>query len=87
MIFETVLCKTITYHCICRRRHHRGGDRYIVLADYMALTTREIDLSEDDVVELVKVGCAGWWYVKLANYPYPEGWAPSTYLEKLHDRD
>ena len=52
----------------------------------MALTTREIDLSEDDVVELVKVGCAGWWYVRLSTYPYPEGWAPSTYLEKLHDR-
>ena len=66
---------------------HRGGDRYIVLADYMALTTREIDLSEDDIVELVKVGCAGWWYVRLSTYPYPEGWAPSTYLEKLHDRD
>ena len=71
---------------VSRRGHHRGGDRYIVLADYMALTTREIDLSEDDVVELVKVGCAGWWYVRLSTYPYPEGWAPSTYLEKLHDR-
>lgn len=27
----------------------------MVLADYMALTSREIDLSEDEVVELVKV--------------------------------
>ncbi len=31
----------------------------------------------------LQVGCAGWWYVRLASYPYPEGWAPSTYLEKV----
>ncbi|QQP32549.1 Uncharacterized protein FKW44_024255, partial [Caligus rogercresseyi] len=65
------------------RRRHKG--RYLVLADYMALTSREIDLSEDDSVELIKVGCAGWWYVRLTVYPYPEGWAPSTYLEKILD--
>ena len=59
------------------------GNRYVALADYVALTTREIDLREDEVVELVKVGCAGWWYVRLSSYPFPEGWAPSTYLEKL----
>ena len=61
--------------------------QYRILADYTALTQREVNLHEGEVVELVKIGCAGWWYVKLANYPYPEGWAPSTYLEKLHDRD
>ena len=71
---------------IQRTRVHRGGGRYIALADYMALTSREIDLTEDEVVELVKVGCAGWWYVRLTTYPYPEGWTPSTYLDKLHDR-
>jgi hypothetical protein len=70
-----------------RARIHRGGGRFIALADYMALTSREIDLTEDEVVELVKVGCAGWWYVRLTTYPYPEGWTPSTYLEKLHDRN
>ena len=59
------------------------GQRFVVLADYMALTSREIDLNEDEVVELIKVGCAGWWYVRITSYPYPEGWAPSTYLEKL----
>ena len=57
-----------------------------VLADYMALTSREIDLNEDEVVELIKVGCAGWWYVRITTlYPYPEGWAPSTYLAKNDD--
>ena len=60
-----------------------SGQRYMVLADYMALTSREIDLTEDEIVELVKVGCAGWWYVRITTYPYLEGWAPSTYLEKL----
>jgi len=59
------------------------GQRFVVLADYMALTSREIDLNEDEVVELIKVGCAGWWYVRITTYPYPEGWAPSTYLEKI----
>lgn len=40
------------------RRHvprHRSGNRYLVLADYMALTSREIDLTEDETVELIKV--------------------------------
>ena len=30
-----------------------------------ALTTREVNLTEGEVVELVKIGCAGWWYVRL----------------------
>ena len=60
-----------------------SGQQFVVLADYMALTSREIDLNEDEVVELIKVGCAGWWYVRITTYPYPEGWAPSTYLEKM----
>lgn len=59
------------------------GSRYVVLADYMALTSREIDLTEDEVVEVVKVGCAGWWYIRMTAYPYSEGWAPSTYLERV----
>jgi len=64
----------------------REGAKFVVLADYLALTNREIDLSEDEVVELIKVGCAGWWYVRLADHPHTEGWAPSTYLEPLGDR-
>jgi hypothetical protein len=34
---------------------HKRGNRYLVLADYMALTSREIDLTEDETVELIKV--------------------------------
>ena len=32
-----------------------------VLADYMALTGRELNLQEGEAVELIKIGCAGWW--------------------------
>ena len=57
--------------------------RYRALADYTALTTRELNLHRGECVDLIKMGCAGWWYVRLHEYPYTEGWAPSTYLEKL----
>ena len=57
--------------------------RYRVLADYTALTARELNLHRGDCVELIKMGCAGWWFVRLHTYPYTEGWAPGTYLEKL----
>ena len=57
--------------------------QYRVLADYTALTAREVNLHSGEVVELVKIGCAGWWYVRLAGYHSGEGWAPSTYMEKL----
>ena len=56
---------------------------YQALADYTALTSRELNLHQGEMVELVKMGCAGWWYVRLLSYPFTEGWAPSTYLEKV----
>ena len=61
--------------------------KYHVLADYMALTARELNLEEGESVELIKTGCAGWWYVRLIVHPFSEGWAPSTYLEKLPVRN
>ena len=61
--------------------------RYRVLADYTALTARELNLHLGEVVELIKQGCAGWWYVRLEQYPYTEGWAPATYLERLATRE
>ena len=57
--------------------------QYRVLADYTALSGRELTMHEGEIVELVKIGCAGWWYVRLANDPNIEGWAPQTYLEKI----
>ena len=39
-----------------------------VLADYEAGagTSRELSLTEGEVVRLVKIGCAGWWWVNRA---------------------
>ena len=37
---------------------------YRVLADYSALSDRELSMEEGEVVELVKVGCGGWWFVR-----------------------
>lgn len=42
-----------------------GAGRYIALADYCAVGHSEVSMKEGDVVELLKVGCAGWWYVRL----------------------
>ena len=40
------------------------GSRYRVLADYTALSNSELTMKEGDFVSLLKVGCAGWWYVR-----------------------
>lgn len=59
---------------------------YRVLADYSALSDRELSLQLGEMVQLVKVGCAGWWFVRLTSYPDTEGWAPETYLERVPGR-
>lgn len=41
--------------------------KYIALADYNAMGHAEISVKEGDIVTLVKVGCAGWWFVKSCN--------------------
>ncbi|KAL1493421.1 hypothetical protein ABEB36_011480 [Hypothenemus hampei] len=56
--------------------------RYLALADYCAIGTSEVNMREGDIVELLKVGCAGWWYVKVVGSSI-EGWAPAAYLESL----
>ncbi|KAL0268315.1 UNVERIFIED_CONTAM: hypothetical protein PYX00_010309 [Menopon gallinae] len=61
------------------------GGKYVVLADYRAQGHSEISLREGDMVEILKIGCGGWWYVKVLDHYYQgqliEGWAPSAYLE------
>nr|XP_015837407.1 PREDICTED: guanine nucleotide exchange factor DBS isoform X1 [Tribolium castaneum]XP_015837728.1 PREDICTED: guanine nucleotide exchange factor DBS isoform X1 [Tribolium castaneum]XP_015837982.1 PREDICTED: guanine nucleotide exchange factor DBS isoform X1 [Tribolium castaneum] len=57
--------------------------RYIALADYCAVGNSEVNMREGDMVELLKVGCAGWWFVKIIGSSV-EGWAPAAYLENLH---
>jgi len=60
-------------------------DRYLVLADYDPLSDRELGLRQMDQVDLLKTGCAGWWFVQLVRPPYSQGWAPSTYLQQLDE--
>lgn len=61
------------------------GAKYVVLADYRSQGHNEISLQEGTQVEVLKVGCGGWWYIKLLDYYFQgqpiEGWAPSAYLE------
>ncbi|KAJ8926822.1 hypothetical protein NQ314_020670 [Rhamnusium bicolor] len=56
---------------------------YVALADYCAVGNSEVNMREGDIVELLKVGCAGWWFVKVIGNSV-EGWAPAAYLENLH---
>lgn len=43
----------------------QGGGRFTALADYCAMGHGEVSMHEGDAVELLKVGCAGWWYIKV----------------------
>ncbi|XP_044580210.1 guanine nucleotide exchange factor DBS-like isoform X3 [Cotesia glomerata] len=58
------------------------GGRYVALADYCAVGPAEVTMREGDHLELLKVGCAGWWFVKLIGTGI-EGWAPAAYLEPV----
>jgi len=42
-----------------------NGEKYVALADYTASGPAEVTLKEGDVVILVKIGCGGWWFVKM----------------------
>ncbi|XP_014604123.1 PREDICTED: guanine nucleotide exchange factor DBS-like isoform X2 [Polistes canadensis] len=59
------------------------GGRYVALADYCAVGQSEVTMHEGDNLELLKVGCAGWWFVKLIGTGL-EGWAPAAYLEPMN---
>lgn len=60
--------------------------RYIALADYCAVGSSEVDMREGDIVDLLKVGCAGWWFVRVLGNS-TEGWAPASYLENIHRKN
>ncbi|CAH1103228.1 unnamed protein product [Psylliodes chrysocephalus] len=63
--------------------HNSPNGRYVALADYCAIGNSEVNMKEGDVVELLKVGCAGWWFVRMIG-TNTEGWAPAAYLENQH---
>ncbi|CRL00204.1 CLUMA_CG013478, isoform A [Clunio marinus] len=56
------------------------GTKFISLADYCAMGNSEVSMKEGDVVELKKVGCAGWWFVRVLADDM-EGWVPCAYLQ------
>ncbi|XP_052896254.1 guanine nucleotide exchange factor DBS isoform X2 [Anopheles moucheti] len=58
------------------------GHKFVSLADYCAMGNSEVSMKEAEVVELLKVGCAGWWFVKVISTGL-EGWAPAAYLEAV----
>lgn len=43
----------------------RKGTKYVSLADYCAMGNSEVSMKEGSTVELKKIGCAGWWFVKV----------------------
>ncbi|XP_075168526.1 guanine nucleotide exchange factor DBS isoform X6 [Haematobia irritans] len=59
------------------------GSKYVALADYVAVGHSEVSMREGDTVELLKVGCAGWWYVRILD-TNAEGWTPAAYLESIN---
>lgn len=46
------------------------GCALVALSDYTAVGASEVSLREGQHAELLKVGCAGWWYVRLAGAYY-----------------
>nr|XP_041631624.1 guanine nucleotide exchange factor DBS isoform X5 [Drosophila kikkawai] len=59
------------------------GSKFIALADYTAMGHSEVSLREGDTIELLKVGCAGWWYVRVLD-SCAEGWAPGAYTQSIN---
>lgn len=59
--------------------------RLVALADYDAVDSHEVTLREGDIVDLLKTGCAGWWFVRIVGTE-DRGWAPASYLERIAKR-
>ncbi|KAM8711692.1 hypothetical protein ACLKA7_012235 [Drosophila subpalustris] len=59
------------------------GSKFIALADYTAMGHSEVSMREGEAIELLKVGCAGWWYVRVLD-SNSEGWTPAAYLESIN---
>lgn len=51
---------------LCWGRAQAVGCSLVALSDYTAVGASEVSLREGQQAELLKVGCAGWWYVRLA---------------------
>uniref|UniRef100_A0A1E1WXR2 Putative myosin class i heavy chain n=1 Tax=Amblyomma aureolatum TaxID=187763 RepID=A0A1E1WXR2_9ACAR len=56
------------------------GGSYVALGDYEAVDVGEASLVEGQPVQVLRVGCAGWWYVRCFGGGGREGWVPAAYL-------
>lgn len=57
--------KLLLYHAIWPHELKIKGTKYVSLADYCAMGSSEVSMKESATVELLKVGCAGWWFVRV----------------------
>lgn len=55
------------------------GHLYMALGDYAAVDVGEASLCEGQTVQVMRIGCAGWWYVRGVDQVV-EGWVPASYL-------
>ena len=46
---------------------NKQGSKFLALADYCAMGHSEVSMKEGDTVELLKMGCAGWWFCRVLN--------------------
>jgi hypothetical protein len=55
-----------SYHArLIWKTEKKQGTKFVSLADYTATGNSEVSMKEGDVVELRRVGCAGWWFIKV----------------------
>ena len=55
-------------------------ERYKTVADFTADDQEGISFSAGEIAEALEKNENGWWYIKIGRN---EGWAPSTYLNKV----
>nr|XP_006811250.1 PREDICTED: guanine nucleotide exchange factor DBS-like [Saccoglossus kowalevskii] len=67
------MCKAITMN------------QYAALSEYNQVEKGELSMKEGDIVEVLKVGNDGWWFVKQVSNK-EQGWVPASYLESLAKR-
>ncbi|XP_072180482.1 guanine nucleotide exchange factor DBS-like [Diadema setosum] len=60
-------------------------NQYVVLAEYNVVEPGELAVQEGEVVDVEKVGTAGWWLVRK-HTTREQGWVPASYLEMLASR-
>lgn len=49
------------------KKQKKQGSKFLALADYCAMGHSEVSMKEGDTVELLKMGCAGWWFCRVLN--------------------